>query len=425
MLPIFALLMGCNPQDAEVSDGHWFAWIAANSSNIVREEVLTFIKDDVSEHPDGAPDVQIYDCSDRGWNRFQDQWDPGYIGGLSADNAANDGIIGGSCICGEDDTPSCSELTADNCAPLAECDDIKATEFHRFLNLDGFYLLQQEMNPWRSEAVINGEGNLQLTIHNELPEGEDFRFQFSIDPNFRPVTCTTDNDGNAKVEYVDGAEWVDEWSADEDGYQIYYLNAGAYQLNPTDTEDYWYLVNEWNSGFGMARFAGEEFNVIPTWYGNYENDPTSGFMYVQNRNDPNTDSQTEQIQSLRDSSVAWAAEMHTTSGASVGETAYFEHKVEDNLWRPINSTNSGLDGWGELHSSWVRIKDGSTIEPGGSVEGDLQIVYQAIESNSRILVKTSFKINSLKEDPWAYPILEDSKRDEYETPYCGGAELGE
>ena len=100
-------------------------------------------------------------------------------------------------------------------------------------------------------------------------------------------------------------------------------------------------------------------------------------------------------------------------------------KIEDNLWRPINSTNNGLDGWLEMHSSWVRIKDGATFEVGSSVEGDFQIAYQALESNSRIVVKGSFAIEALKEDPWAYPILEEDKRAENGTEFCGGTELGE
>ena len=422
MFSLVALLIGCNPQDAEITDGHWFTWVAANSSNIVRMDVLPFITE--AEKAESDPNVQIIECSERGWNRFTDKWDDGYIGPVSSGDAATDGIIGGSCICSEENTPSCSELSADNCEPLAECTDILGAEFHTFLSQDGFYLLDQKISPWRTEALINGEGHLQLTVHHALPDAEDFRFQFVVDTNFRPTTCTTDSDGNAKVEYVDGAEWVEKWSEDEEGYSIYYLNAGAYQLNPTDSDDYWYLHNEWNSGFGMARFAGEEFNVIPTWYGNYDNDPNAGFMYAGNRQDPDQASMESQIATLNENSVKWATEM-ANAGAMLGDAPAFEHKIEDNLWRPINSTNGGLDGWAELHSSWVRIADGSTVEPGGSVSGDLQIAYQALESNSRILVKTSFSIENLKEDPWAYPFFEELKREENGSPYCGGAELGE
>ena len=33
-------------------------------------------------------------------------------------------------------------------------------------------------------------------------------------------------------------------------------------------------------------------------------------------------------------------------------------------------------------------------------------------------------IRYLNEDPWAYPVLEDQKRTESDTTFCGGAELG-
>ena len=51
-------------------------------------------------------------------------------------------------------------------------------------------------------------------------------------------------------------------------------------------------------------------------------------------------------------------------------------------------------------------------------------MYNAEESNSQLLVTGAFKIENLNEDPWAYPVLEDQKRAEYDTTFCGGAELG-
>ena len=102
-----------------------------------------------------------------------------------------------------------------------DCSDIDDISFetHKFLQNDGFYLLSQPVEPWRTEAMINGEGDLQLTVHHALPDGEDFRFMFSIDPYFRPTLCTTDAEGNPKVEYLDGSDWVDRWSENEEGYK--------------------------------------------------------------------------------------------------------------------------------------------------------------------------------------------------------------
>ena len=45
--------------------------------------------------------------------------------------------------------------------------------------------------------------------------------------------------------------------------------------------------------------------------------------------------------------------------------------------------------------------------------------------NNPRLSSSRFKIENLKEDPWAYPLFEVGKREENESPYCGGAELGE
>ena len=95
---LFAMLTACNPQDAIITDGHWFTWIAANSSNITKNDVLTYVKKDVSEHPEGAPSVHIFECSGRGWNRFLNRWDPGYLGPEDGSNPEN--ITGGNCVCG-------------------------------------------------------------------------------------------------------------------------------------------------------------------------------------------------------------------------------------------------------------------------------------------------------------------------------------
>ena len=104
-----------------------------------------------------------------------------------------------------------------------------------------------------------------------------------------------------------------------------------------------------------------------------------------------------------------------------GRSSGFTHKVESNDWRPVNTSHFGLDGWAEVHSSWVRIKKGSEFVNGGRVEGDYQVFYTALESNSRLLVKGSFVVESLREDTFSYNFFEDQKRDQYDTEFCGGA----
>ena len=123
-----------------------------------------------------------------------------------------------------------------------------------------------QLEPWRTEAMLNGEGDVQLTTHHRLGNGEDFRFTFSIKPNFAPIECLSDDDGNAYVAYVDGSSWLEKWSEDEDGYDIYYLNAGGAQQNPADEDVYWFATSDWTAGYAHAKFAAEEFNSDPGYY---------------------------------------------------------------------------------------------------------------------------------------------------------------
>lgn len=392
----FLLFAACSPQHATITDGQMFSWLALNSSKVFIDESLPFL-DDLSQKDQYGDDLTIsmYECSGR------TEEDEGYL-------KSQDGF---DHITGED-----------GCAVINEI----AFENHKFIQNDGYYLLQQPINPWRTEALINGEGHLQLTVHHWLPDNEDFRFNFVINPNFSPTVCTTNDEGLPQVEWVDGSDWVYQWSLEEEGHQIYYLNAGAYQINPSDSSDYWFLTTDWNSGFAHAKFSSEDFYAVPTSYGNYDEDGGGdNFMYVDNRNAPDYETYDASVETLISDAETWSAELASGAGASIGETAHFSHKVEANDWRPINPSNAGLDGWAEVHSSWVRLTDASEVIDGGTVEGDFQIMYTAEESNSHLLVTGSFKVEDLKVDSWSYPILENDKRDENSTPFCGGATLGE
>ena len=388
------LFTGCSPHDATLSDGYWFTWLANNSSNIIADDTLPFLQNlaETSAY-DETLKVSMYECK-------RSASDDGYL-------APQDGF---------------THITGDDCADIDTID----YENYKFIQTDGYYLLQQPLEPWRAEAFINGEGDLQFSFHHYLPNDEDFRFTVAIDPRFRPVVCTTDVSGEPQVEYLDGSDWVYQWSTDEDGYQIYYLNAGAYQINPSDSNKYWFLTTDMLSGFSHAKFSSEEFNSIPTTYGNYDEDGEGdGFMLVNNRNAPDYEAYAQAVENLQAQSDLWATQLAMYAGANIDGAPAFTHKVEGNEWRPINTSNSGLDGWGEVHASWVRISNDSVVEPGGTVKGDFQITYTASESNSHMLIKGSFEIPDLKEDPWSYPILEDVKRTEKDTPFCGGAQLGE
>ncbi|MFT4978023.1 MAG: hypothetical protein ACI8S6_003931 [Myxococcota bacterium] len=415
-IALLAMLTGCAPQDAEVT-ATWFTWLAANSSPTVAEGKL----DDTFKREGKA-----IECSGRGWDSDEDDFDFGYIGPGTRLAEASE-YIGGDCD--PDDSGCDSDALDDQCAP------IDGLEYFTFIQDDGFYALEGTIKPdtdsaaYRTEAYLNSENDFQLTVHQRLDNGEDFRFHFTIAPDFAPLDCLEDEAGSPQIEYVDGSDWVDEWSADEDGYSVYYMNAGTYQLNPSDTDIFWFLTTDWLSGFGEAKFAAEEFTSVPGSYGDYDHlaqyenrslDPvtvnSAHFLAVDDREAPDSAQYENSYETLREKSDIWATEMSDTLGA----TGY-THKTESNDWREIDLSNAGVDGWMEMHPSWVRVKNGASFELGSAIEGDFQIIYQGRESGSRLVVQGSFKVDSLREDPWGYPFLEDEKRGENTTPFCGGA----
>jgi hypothetical protein len=473
---LFAALTGCAPNDADVS-GDWFVWLAAGSSTTIDREAL-----DISK-------ATHFECKNK-WDAKLCAFEPAYAGPTSGGYDPNDNYIGGDCkrlndagnedpgdgICDGDYTEDCNQEDMDGFA--AECAELEALNKNSWIVEDGFYGLSGEMDPWRSEALINSEGDLQLTVHVELEEADgadaqDFRFHFSIDPNFAPDVCLENEDGDTVREFQDGSNWIHEWSEDEDGNQIFYLNAGAFQIDPNDAENSWYLSDDMVSGYGFSKYAEEEFSSEPTAYGHYNpadssglkwgsdalgfGDLTGGFLGVSSVGHAGEVSEAgnfgyvdwyeqytanfDQLCSTvlgaacenydDDGVISWQEEMTTVLGAVTDSNtnglldegeARFEHKIETNMWRPIDGTVSGLDGWMEVHSSWIRLQTGQTVAPGEKVKGDYQIFYSGQESGSRLLVRGEFEITELDMDRWGYDLLEDVKREENGTPYCGGAE---
>jgi hypothetical protein len=361
-LPL-VLAVACAPHQATVT-GTWTSWLAASTSATVDAGDLTLNPDNASSVPDG-------------------------VTGLRLD-------------CREEPTLRTS----------VKCTNINPQWFTWLLD-DGYYILKGPFDPWRSEAIITAESDLQLTFHTDLWNGEDFRVVFAIDPAFRPRQCRQ-VDGKATLVDWDGADWVDEWSADEDGMYIYYLNAGAYQLNPYDSSEYWTLPPEWLSGIGEAKFAGDEEFSHASDYGEYQGDTPDSFFLALDPAKPDMETYAAVASNLRSEAATWSQELIDQGQAD--DT--FKFKVEDNMWRPIDSSSAGLDGWLSLESSWVRLNKRGPFEPGDSVSGDFQFMLEGYESISHLLVTGTFDIPDLREDRWGYPILEDQKREENNTSTC-------
>ena len=107
---------------------------------------------------------------------------------------------------------------------------------------------------------------------------------------------------------------------------------------------------------------------------NYEYDESD-----DNRNDVDYSGYDSAVEGLVAQAAVWSDERSLTTGANLDGVAAFSHKVEGNQWRPINSSAAGLDGWGEVHSSWVRLADSSDVTDGGNAKGDFQILFTAVE----------------------------------------------
>ena len=67
------LFTGCNPQHATITDGHWFTWLAQNSSKVFIDESLPFLEDLSESTFDENLAVSMYECSGRS------RGDDGYV----------------------------------------------------------------------------------------------------------------------------------------------------------------------------------------------------------------------------------------------------------------------------------------------------------------------------------------------------------
>jgi hypothetical protein len=370
LLPL-VLAIGCAPQHAELT-GTYTAWLAAGSSGTVDEGKL-----DLST-------ATKVNCSGTEVKDFDDF-----------------------------DTSQCNQGGADWFAP----------QWFTWLDDDGYYVLTDDLVAWRSEAIMTAERDLQLTFHIDLGDGQDFRVAWVIDPDFLPTRCTQDEDGQTVLHLFDGQDWVSMWSDDEDG-TIYYLNAGAYQLNPYDSEDYWVLPQEWLSGFGHAKFAAEEFTSRPSDYGMYEAGSTYSFYIPLDPERPDLEAYDAYVAEVQEAVDVWQTELAGGEGLPPTVLGYgdpaFSMKVENNNWRDVDQSSAGLDSWVQVDSSWVIFdEDPHDIEVGDPTSGTFQILFKGTESGSRVLVNGNFEIPEVMEDRWGYTDLMEEKRDENETPVCG------
>lgn len=341
----------------------------------------------------------------------------------------------------------------------AEC-DFGTPKWFAFFEYYSYYMKTQKISPYRVEAVLTSEHDLQLTVHQNVPRFGDFRFGWVIDPHFQPRVCEDAEGGGSELVEVDG-NWLENWSVNEDGGSLYLLNAGSYQTDPTDwTRDgaspdgvsYWYLEQDILAGMAFGRFEDDDFYGRPTDYTeefnpNYYPDP----LYL------GTDFPPLLIPPPgRDTYEEWLAEVEThfeLTEESPGDLANFgkapdfplQVEIEDNSWRlneddpeevEYESTVTGADGlenWIGINTTWVRFdmspEQLAAIETGPQdkpIKGTFQLQLQGLASASRLFIDGAFSIDHVRKDVWGYsPTLDEIKREENNTPDCGEEPLTE
>jgi hypothetical protein len=162
-------------------------------------------------------------------------------------------------------------------------------EYEEWATQAGFRVVTEDMDPWRGEALISSEGDLQIAFHHRPPGGSDMRFVIAIDPDFGPTTCVQDPDSEGLKRVPLDGDWVAEWSrelewmrglddeqrrpyelftGDElEGGRLWFLNAYGYQLNPVDVDgQVWDLPQQWIAGAAQGRFVEENlFHRTPRY----------------------------------------------------------------------------------------------------------------------------------------------------------------
>jgi hypothetical protein len=421
-LPAVVLLVACTPQDAEVTADYAIFFGADSSDNIDR---LNRTGIDVSERLTGLGLTPI-DCRDLS----------GYEEEEIADLRLAGVDYGAEC---------CTGGSGETCDALIE------PKWFEWLDDYAFYLKEGKVEPWRTEAVITTEGDLQLTVHMDVEKFGDFRFGWVIDPNFAPQTCV-DGDAGAELQPVDG-DWLAGWSAGEESGTLWHLNGGAFQVNPSDNGVGWYFEPEWMAGYSFARFADEPVYAIPTAYNDEMYRPFFVNTYatecndrddndddgVADDDDPNCE--TSDFESGTSIPVPRGVDPDKVLGtwieatneyfatdvtdlATLGKSAFpLQMKIEDNTWRTVDDEASGLDNWLGVSQSWVRIDNPGDIKihPDNPITGEFQIYLESVAASTKLIVGGTFSISEIREDVWGYELgtLEEVKREQNGTAECG------
>jgi len=389
LIPFFA---ACTPQTAQITDGAYIAFLPDSTSRTVIDGKVAI---------DEAPVHFNVDCTD------------------------HNPLL-------PDARPICN-------------DAVWPPEHEGWAGQDGLRVMADRLEPWRGEALITSEGDVQIGFHNRLPGGEDFRFAVVVDPKFQPTRCVDDGNGGVSAADIDG-DWIDHWSEDltssgrYDAGRLFYLNARAYQLSPTDTSQQWIFPQSWRAGYAQGKFGPEDVILRGSRYGlpsayvavdengsEYVTVPATDLFYVPMEsgvNPANVPEFVSEIERARGVATRSADEVALMIGAELDALGldkpfHFEPMVHDNLWRTPDAAEAGLDGWVGMHYSWIRFTSDSVFEPGGTLDGELFLTLDALDSATVVFVQATFHVDKIKEDRWTMADLPTEMLAENGGTLCG------
>ncbi len=277
LVPVLLLSVGCAPQSAEVVSGSFVAFFSERvSASLGKEEV----------DPTDFDTNYTVDCRDAGYYLQEQVWN-----GSAA--VPDEFAAAGQFACRSDerdfrleDSIGCGPQAAAVPNGFSYCgeDGRDGTDYAQYpaenevwINQAGFRVVTEELEPWRGEAVITAEGDLQIGFHHRLPGGADFRFTFTIDPDFQPTRCDVQDDLSVKAAPFDG-DWIENWSEElprildrneryraafehmepflEDG-RLFFLNGQSFQRNPRSPDDAWSLPDQYEAGTARGKISEE------------------------------------------------------------------------------------------------------------------------------------------------------------------------
>jgi len=326
--------------------------------------------------------------------------------------------------------------------PLDVCGNPAWPPAHEgWIGQDAYRVMGETLEPWRGEAIMTSEGDLQVGFHHRLTGGEDMRFAFVVDPVFQPQVCEQAGDGTELVD-VDG-DWIESWSSSEyttmagedDSGSIFFLNARSYQFNPSELDEVWSIPLRWRAGFADARFGPEKFVMRSTRYGEpsfytqFEEDdaiePGRDDLFYTSMDEGADPSVDPDYQALCGRVEGIAEEVAAEHGLVVPDDEPegfldYQPAVHCNEWREPDGRPSGLDAWVELHYNWVRINENpANIAVGEPVSGEFHLVFDGEQTQSRLLVQGEFVVDRIKKDRWVTDDIQAIKTEEYGTVVCG------